>query len=602
MHAVRRSPDLRRLVIATGLACLALLLAARLAAAAEPERKNCPDGFVWIRMSGTACVQEKVPPNGKIGYDGHAICYDPYVGIYEFRPTTDGKSPPGAPYTAFSYLLECVTPEEKARRVAASQGQLNQAALAQFMAENLVRYPSTTEIVILGVTAAGTVLAAAGAIKVGNPGGRVTAPPVPSGPAALGPTLTSAAPSDAAGATAPAEKPPEEPVIPGLDESLPPDTSAERRAEIIREIEADPLYRDLVARDAGIRQLIERIASETDPSKWSLADALEVGGDLAAVLSLIPGLSLPAGVISLIGTIGSATAGQYSTEQIDEARRTLVEELSILRGRIASERDAVVKEHATGVDAHPPQEPSRTPGEEEARRAERREQDGASLRGLSDDDLNAERQRRTDAAVRALEGLHEAERDVADLARTKRDVDLRHDVLSEWIRAMREGRGQASLTVPAVSATTGTGALELASGDASSGAELAGRMSGEASAAWEWIKAAGKDLELEPAKQARLLPATAGEAAQAGLGGISAAANVSSLADWKLDRATEAELGDVHAIKSRTDFVRGRVAADLERAIERQEAARRTYEAATFDRRTSSDEYYRRVGEREARR
>lgn len=87
------------------------------AAPDEPDDKNCPPGFTWIRMSGTGCVQEDLPANGKIGYDGNSLCIDGYVGIYERRATTDGEPAPGGPYTSFAYLLSCVTPEEYARGV-----------------------------------------------------------------------------------------------------------------------------------------------------------------------------------------------------------------------------------------------------------------------------------------------------------------------------------------------------------------------------------------------------------------------------------------------------------------------------------------------------
>ena len=58
-----------RLLACAGFAALALLALARPVAAEDPQRYNCPDGFDWIRMSGTACVQQidTLPTNGKIG-------------------------------------------------------------------------------------------------------------------------------------------------------------------------------------------------------------------------------------------------------------------------------------------------------------------------------------------------------------------------------------------------------------------------------------------------------------------------------------------------------------------------------------------------------
>lgn len=95
---------------------------------------NCPAGFVWIRMSGTGCVQEALPAQGKIGYDGHALCIEPYVGIYEQRATTDGQPAPGTPYNSFAYLLSCVAQEDYEQAVAEmaedSGGTLSVATVA----------------------------------------------------------------------------------------------------------------------------------------------------------------------------------------------------------------------------------------------------------------------------------------------------------------------------------------------------------------------------------------------------------------------------------------------------------------------------------------
>jgi hypothetical protein len=66
-------------------------------------------------MSGTGCVQEVLPANARWSYEGYAICNDGYVGVYERRPTTDGKQAPGTPYTSFAFLLKCVTPDEYER-------------------------------------------------------------------------------------------------------------------------------------------------------------------------------------------------------------------------------------------------------------------------------------------------------------------------------------------------------------------------------------------------------------------------------------------------------------------------------------------------------
>ncbi|MDH5201617.1 MAG: hypothetical protein OEW93_12070, partial [Candidatus Bathyarchaeota archaeon] len=74
------------------------------------ERKNCPSGFHWVRLSGQCCVQDEgtLPGHGKINFDGTSICEDGYTPEYERRPTTDGEGPPGCPnYTSFPFLTAC---------------------------------------------------------------------------------------------------------------------------------------------------------------------------------------------------------------------------------------------------------------------------------------------------------------------------------------------------------------------------------------------------------------------------------------------------------------------------------------------------------------
>jgi hypothetical protein len=81
------------------------------AAWAQVERKNCPAGYHWERMSGQCCVQdyETIPEHGRIGFTGNSICDDGYLATYEQRPTTDGQGPPGCPaYTSFAFLTSCV--------------------------------------------------------------------------------------------------------------------------------------------------------------------------------------------------------------------------------------------------------------------------------------------------------------------------------------------------------------------------------------------------------------------------------------------------------------------------------------------------------------
>ena len=85
------------------------------------ERKNCPRGFVWQRLSGICCVQEKLPANARFSYEGYSICDEGYTGIYERRGTPDGNTVPGCPYNSFAYLLKCVTPQEYKKLEAAGK-------------------------------------------------------------------------------------------------------------------------------------------------------------------------------------------------------------------------------------------------------------------------------------------------------------------------------------------------------------------------------------------------------------------------------------------------------------------------------------------------
>jgi len=101
-----------RLCRTLGIVLLAvgLMLVVSATSARAQERKNCPDGFHWERMSGQCCVQdyETLPEHGKIGYTGNSLCEDGYVATYERRGTKDGKGVDGCPgYTSFVFLKSC---------------------------------------------------------------------------------------------------------------------------------------------------------------------------------------------------------------------------------------------------------------------------------------------------------------------------------------------------------------------------------------------------------------------------------------------------------------------------------------------------------------
>ncbi len=79
-------------------------------AQAKATQGNCPDGFVFIRMSGQCCVQRDttLPEHGLIGYVGNSYCADGYISELEQRRA---KGPvPGCPNsTTWPFLLSCKT-------------------------------------------------------------------------------------------------------------------------------------------------------------------------------------------------------------------------------------------------------------------------------------------------------------------------------------------------------------------------------------------------------------------------------------------------------------------------------------------------------------
>ena len=103
-----------RLCRTLGIVLLAvgLMLVVSATSARAQERKNCPDGFHWERMSGQCCVQdyETIPEHGRIGYTGNSLCDDGYVATYERRPTQNGLGVDGCPgYTSFVFLTSCAS-------------------------------------------------------------------------------------------------------------------------------------------------------------------------------------------------------------------------------------------------------------------------------------------------------------------------------------------------------------------------------------------------------------------------------------------------------------------------------------------------------------
>ena len=144
-----------------------LWLAARSAAGAQGE--NCPAEFHWERMSGQCCVQdyETLPRHGRIGYTGNSICDDGYRGVYEHRPTSDGKGVDGCPgYTSFPFLTECTKSDGAAGGAAAGSGTLGGDGAIRDASEALYGGgggPSNGDLATAGAVTGAIGAAAAGA-------------------------------------------------------------------------------------------------------------------------------------------------------------------------------------------------------------------------------------------------------------------------------------------------------------------------------------------------------------------------------------------------------------------------------------------------------
>ena len=402
MQAVPRAVVLRRLLLAAGLALLALLLVAGRASAAGPERYNCPVGFIWDRMSGTACVQEKVPTNGKIGYDGHALCIDPYVGIYEFRPTTDGKPPPGAPYTSFSYLLECVTPAEfEARQARAGQPAVLADAARLLASEGRSLPPG--EVILLGALGSGTILIAA-APAFRRQGGLKPATVVGQPPA-----------STSATESAPAAPPAEEasqPVLPTDPDEI------RRRLKTLDEV------------DVNLRAQSVVIREKADAGRLTPQDVVAWAGIVSDLVGLLPfpPTQLPAGIVSMASNIAGLVGDAYDTRALDRAVRANLADVARMQGIIAAEREQLT----TALDANQhgpvPEEPPEAPPVDPAL--------------LPDETLRAERDRLNDHVSQRFEEDQRTSRELDRLRAAQRQQEDQVRALRRVLDAMdadREG-------------------------------------------------------------------------------------------------------------------------------------------------------------------
>ena len=255
------------------------------AAPEQPNRENCPPGFTWVRMSGTGCVQETLPSNGKIGYDGHALCVEPYVGIYEQRPTTDGKPAPGSPYTSFSYLLRCVTPDQYDRAV---------ADLADKQGG-----PSLVRTGAAGLAVTGGLVALGGAAVLVN-------------------RRRSSAAHDKA--------------------------ARDRRRQ--RQQQLKTRLGDLSKQQADLDQLAERIRNYLNDDGSGIQSVNELVGLISSFVGLHPSAATAGGIVSLLSTGGGQAQGAWSTDEVRDQMRDLLESVELMRGAVEAETEAINRDLA----------------------------------------------------------------------------------------------------------------------------------------------------------------------------------------------------------------------------------------------------------------
>ena len=273
------------LLAAVVLALAGLLAAPGTASADDVERANCPPGFTWVRTSGTGCVQDPLPPHGKTGYDGHPLCVEPYIGIFESRKTTDGEPAPGSPYTSFAYLKKCVT---KAQYDAAIQREKDKQGTSPGGG-----MPGTVQTGVAGLAVVAGLTVLGGAAVLVNRHRNPT-----------------------------------------------PDELAEQDRKLRRQHELEEQLAAATERRDRIDALLTQVRTQLSEGGWGIEAANNVAGLLASFASVPPGQTV-AGVASLASTIGGAALGTMSTDEIHEQMNHLLENLELMSGTANAEVEAI---------------------------------------------------------------------------------------------------------------------------------------------------------------------------------------------------------------------------------------------------------------------
>ncbi len=263
-------------------------LGAGAASADETERANCPPGFVWIRMSGTGCVQETLPEHGKIGYDGHALCVDPYIGIFESRDTTDGQPAPGGPYTSFAYLKRCVTQEQYDAAIAREKEKQGSSSAAM---------PSGLQAAAAGLTVVAGLVALGGAAVLVNRRRHPTA-----------------------------------------DEIAENDRKLQRQQDLQEQLTVAIEHRDY------LRDTLDRLRDRLGTGEWGALDLNSIAGLLASLHSL--GGSVGVGIASIVSTLIGEGEAALSSSEVEEKLNALLENLELETGIAEAEVEAFTRDLA----------------------------------------------------------------------------------------------------------------------------------------------------------------------------------------------------------------------------------------------------------------
>jgi hypothetical protein len=247
-------------------------------------------------MSGTGCVQERstLPEHGKIGYDGHALCIEPYIGIYEQRKTTDGQPAPGSPYTSFAYLKKCVTQEQYDAAIAKEKERRGESDSGM---------PS--------------------GLRTGAAGLAVVAGLVALGSAA---------------------------VLVNRHRKPTPDEIAEKERLAERKKDLEKRLANAVEARDQLRQTLQHMREELTSDSWDLDDLNNVVGLVTSLLGLGGTWAKGWGITSILSTLKSEGTAVLSDAEAEEKINQLLERMELAVGASEAEVNALTQDLADLAD------------------------------------------------------------------------------------------------------------------------------------------------------------------------------------------------------------------------------------------------------------